>query len=81
VNGSTLASSGTRNPRQPISSPVAAATPDTMPVVPVRTTNSAITTQSGALPKPNASAVVCTKSLFGNRPKPKIQMPSDATRQ
>jgi hypothetical protein len=52
-----------------------------MPVVPVRTTNIAITTQSGAPPSPNESAVCRTNSVFGNPPKPMIQMPSDASRQ
>src|SRR6202158_2300524 len=57
VNGSTFASSGTMNPRQPSSSPVAAATPNTMPTVP------------------------CTKSVFGNPPKPSVQTLSGATGQ
>jgi hypothetical protein len=52
-----------------------------MPVVPVRTTSIAITTQSGAPPNPNASAVCRTNSVFGNPPKPNSQMPSDATKQ
>jgi hypothetical protein len=40
-----------------------------------------ITTQSGAPPSPNESAVCRTNSVFGNPPKPIGQMPSDATRQ
>jgi hypothetical protein len=36
---------------------MATSTPVNMPVVPVSTTNIAITTQSGAPPNPNASAV------------------------
>jgi len=52
-----------------------------MRVVPVSGTNIAITTQLRAPLSPKLSAVDPTKSLFGNPPKPKIQMPSDATRQ
>jgi len=57
------------------------ATPVNMPVVPVRTAKIAITAPSGDPPSPNSSAVFRTKSVFGNPPKPKSQMPSDATTQ
>ena len=70
-----------QEPRQPISSPVGTAAPDSMLVVPVRTTNIAISTQLGAPPNPNPAAACRTKSVFGDPPNPKIQMPSEATRQ